>query len=31
LNVKIGAVNGELAEILDGQILAEDEILIGKE
>lgn len=31
LKVKIGAVNGELAEILDGQILAEDEILIGKE
>ncbi len=31
LNVKIGAVNGELAEILDKQILVEDEILIGKE
>ena len=31
LNVKIGAVNGELAEILDGQVLPEDEILIGKE
>lgn len=30
LNVKIGAVNGELAEIQDGQILEEDEILIGK-
>lgn len=31
LNVKIGAVNGEWAEILDDQILAEDEIIIGKE
>ena len=31
LNVKIGAVNGEMAEILDGQVLVEDEILLGKE
>jgi len=30
LSVKIGAVNGELAEVQDGQILEEDEILIGK-
>lgn len=31
LNVKIGAVNGELAEILEGQILKDDEILLGRE
>ncbi|HMW04906.1 MAG TPA: HlyD family efflux transporter periplasmic adaptor subunit [Leptospiraceae bacterium] len=31
VSVKIGAVNGELAEILEGGIFADDEIFLGRE